>query len=70
MKELNDGQMEQVIGDSKFWSCLSQVTGGMGVLASVAAIGIFAMTPVGWGVFALSAISLAAGVAADPTACD
>lgn len=70
MKELNYDQMEQVSGDLKFWSCLSQVTGGIGVLGTVAAIGIFAMTPIGWGAFALSAISLVAGVASDPTACD
>lgn len=72
MKELTLEQMEnlQPGGGSRFWSCVSSVTGGMGVLGGLAAIGIYAMTPVGWGLLALSAISLAAGVISDPTACD
>jgi hypothetical protein len=69
MKELNYYQMEQVTG-GKILACVSQVAGGIGVLGFVAAIGIYATTPLGWGLFAISAISLVAGVASDPTACD
>jgi hypothetical protein len=69
MKTLSLEQMERVKG-GKFFACLGQVAGGMGVLGTVASIGIWSLGPVGWGIFALSAIALAADVAADPTACD
>lgn len=72
MKKLNYEQMEMVHGGSltSAFACVSQVAGGIGVLGSLAAIGIFAITPIGWGLFALSAISLVAGVASDSRACD
>jgi hypothetical protein len=69
MKTLSLEQMEGVKG-GKFWSCVGQVAGGMGVLATVASIGIFAITPIGWGFFAFAAISLTADMIADPNACD
>lgn len=34
-------------GGSKLLDCVSQVTSGMSLLGSVAAIGIFTMTPIG-----------------------
>lgn len=61
--------MEEVNAGS-ILACVSQVSGGMTLLGSLAAIGIFSMTPVGWGLMVLGAISLVTGVAADPTACD
>ena len=42
----------------------------MGFLGTVASIGIWSLGPVGWGIFALGTIALAADMAADPTACD
>jgi hypothetical protein len=69
MKTLNYEQMEFVYG-GKFLSCLSQVAGGMSTLAGIAAALTFAITPIGVGIFVLGAISLAAGMASDPTACD
>ncbi len=50
--------------------CISQVASGMSLLGSVAAIGIFAMTPIGWGILGLSAIGFAAALVSNPTACD
>jgi hypothetical protein len=72
MKTLNLEQMEGVKAGSlkSALSCVSQVTGGMGTLGGVAAILTFGTNPIGWGIFALGAISLIAGVASDPTACD
>jgi hypothetical protein len=72
MKTLTIEQMENVHAGSfaKTMSCISQVAGGMGILASIATIGIFAINPIGWGIFALGAISLLSGVASDPSACD
>jgi hypothetical protein len=69
MKTLNFEQMEFVHG-GKFLACVSQVAGGMSVLTTLAAIGSFALGPVGWFAFGLGAISLVAGVIADPSACD
>jgi hypothetical protein len=69
MKTLNYEQMEFVYG-GKFLSCLSQVAGGMGTLAGIAAALTFASNPVGWGILLIGGISLVAGIASDPTACD
>jgi hypothetical protein len=69
MKKLNLEQMENVNG-GKFLACLGQVAGGMGVLGTVASIGIWSLGPVGWVVFGLGAVALAADMAADPYACD
>lgn len=69
MKKLTFNEMEKVKAGS-ILACISQVSGGMTLLGSLAAIGLFSMTPVGWGLMVLGAISLATGVAADPTACD
>jgi len=69
MKTLSLEQMENVNG-GKFLACLGQVAGGMGFLGTVASIGIWSLGPVGWGIFALGTIALAADMAADPTACD
>ena len=69
MKTLNFEQMEAITAGNVL-SCMAQVTGGMSTLATIASIGIFSLGPVGWGIFALGAISLITGVAADPTACD
>jgi hypothetical protein len=72
MKTLTIEQMEFVYGGSlrQFLSCVSQVAGGMSTLAGIAAALTFAITPIGVGIFVLGAISLAAGMASDPTACD
>jgi hypothetical protein len=72
MKTLTIEQMEEIQGGTmkKTLSCISQVAGGMGVLTTVAAIGAFALGPIGWFAFGLSAISLAASAIADPYACD
>jgi len=68
MKTLSLEQMETT-GGGKFLACASQVAGGMGVLVTVASIGIFALGPVGWIAFGFSVASLAAGAASDPYAC-
>jgi hypothetical protein len=72
MKTLSLEQMEVIQGGNfkKTLSCISQVSGGMGALSGVAAILALGTNPIGWGIFALGAISLIAGVASDPTACD
>lgn len=72
MKKMNYEQMGNVSGGSlrSALHCSAQIVGGIGVLGSLAAIGIYTTTPIGWGLFALSAIALIADVAADPTACD
>jgi hypothetical protein len=72
MKTLSFEQMETVCAGSlkSVFSCISQVAGGMGTLSATAAILTFGTTPIGWGIFALGAISLLAGIASDPTACD
>ena len=72
MKTLTIEQMENTkAGDlRRALSCISQVTGGMGALAGVAAALTFATNPVGWGILLLGGISLVAGIASDPTACD
>ncbi|MFH0843535.1 MAG: hypothetical protein V1903_13075 [Bacteroidota bacterium] len=70
MKTLTIEQMERINGGVRVLSCISQVTGGMGVLAGIAAGLAFATNPVGWGILILGGISLIAGVASDPTACD
>jgi hypothetical protein len=72
MKTLNFDELVLIQGGSitKVLSCASQVTGGMGTLASVAAILTFGTNPIGWAILGLSVISLAAGAASDPTACD
>jgi hypothetical protein len=72
MKTLNFEQMEGLSAGSlrSALSCVSQVTGGMGTLGGIAAILAFGTNPIGWGIFALGAISLLAGTASDPTACD
>jgi hypothetical protein len=72
MKTLTLEQMEAVNGGSmkKMLSCVSQVAGGMGTLGSVAAFLTFGSNPIGWGIFALGILSLAAGAASDPYACD
>jgi len=72
MKTLTIEQMENVMaGDMrKALSCISQVTGGMSALAGFAAALTFATNPIGWGILILGGISLVAGAASDPTACD
>ena len=72
MKTLTIEQMEITEGGSikRTLSCISQVAGGMGALAGVAAALTFVTTPVGWGILLLGGISLVAGIASDPTACD
>ena len=72
MKTLTIEQMEITEGGSmkRTLSCISQVAGGMGFLAGAAAALTFATNPIGWGVLILGAVSLAAGAASDPTACD
>jgi hypothetical protein len=72
MKTLNYEQMETTLAGNmkRTLACISQVAGGMGALAGVAAALTFATNPVGWGILILGAISLAAGAASDPTACD
>jgi hypothetical protein len=69
MKTLNFEQMESVHG-GRFLACFSQVTGGMGTLAGIAAALTFATNPVGWGILLIGGISLVAGIASDSTACD
>jgi hypothetical protein len=69
MKTLNFEQMEFVHG-GRFLACFSQVTGGMGTLAGIAAALTFASNPIGLIILGLGALSLAAGVASDPSACD
>ncbi len=69
MKELNFDQMEDVYAGGAA-ACISQVAGGMGVLWTLAAIGSFAIGPIGWITLGFSAVSLISGVIADPTACD
>ena len=68
MKKLSLEQMEKTQA-GKFLSCFSQVTGGMGTLWGAAAIMAFGVTPVGWMIFGLGALSLAASAIADPYAC-
>lgn len=71
MKKLTLEQMETLgPGGNKLLDCVSQVTSGMSLLGSLAAIGIFTMTPIGWGILGLSAIGFAAAVISNPTACD
>ena len=72
MKKLNFEQMEEVNAGSlrKILSCASQVTSGMGFLGGAAAILAFGTNPVGLFIFGLGFISLVAGAASDPTACD
>jgi hypothetical protein len=72
MKTLSFEQMESVHGGTlkQVLSCVSQVTGGMGMLAGAAAILTFGTNPIGWGIFLLGGISLITGAASDPTACD
>jgi hypothetical protein len=72
MKTLSFEQMANVNGGTlkKTLTCISQISGGISTLVTVAAIGIFVIGPVGWLAFGFGAISLIGGVAADPTACD
>ena len=72
MKTLTIEQMERIEGGSlrKALSCISQVAGGMGTLAGIAAVLAFTTNPVGLVILGLGALSLAAGMASDPTACD
>jgi hypothetical protein len=72
MKTLTLEQMEAVNGGSmkKMLSCVSQVAGGMGTLAGVAALLAFGSNPIGLSIFILGALSFGAGAASDPTACD
>ena len=61
-------KMETISG-GRFLSCFSQETGGVGTLAGITAGLAFGSNPVGWGILILGGISLAAGVASDPSAC-
>jgi hypothetical protein len=72
MKTLNFEQMELVQAGSlrKTLSCISQVAGGMDVLWSTAAALALGFTPVGMIVLGFGLVSLIAGGASDPTACD
>ena len=72
MKTLTFEQMENIQAGSlqRALTCASQVTGGMGILFTVASIGIFALGPVGIIAFGLSVASMVTGAIADPTACD
>lgn len=63
-------EMETVNAGSSAFACISQVTGGMGMLMTIAAVGTFAIGPIGWMAFGLGAISLVSGAIADPSACD
>jgi hypothetical protein len=69
-RKLSLQEMEVTEGGSKVLDCISQVTGGMGVLWGTAAALAFRSNPVGWALIGLSAISFAAGVASNPGACD
>jgi len=70
MKELKIEQMESLSGGRSLWGCVGQVASGMEVLGTLAAVGIFTMTPLGWGFLALCSVSLIASVIDNPTACD
>jgi hypothetical protein len=73
MKTLTFKQMQSVKAGSlkKTFACISQVSGGMTTLASLAAIGCFgALGPVGWALLIGGGISLISGAIADPYACD
>jgi short subunit fatty acids transporter len=72
MKTLSVYQMEITYAGSlkRVLSCISQVTGGMSAIAGIAAALAFTTTPIGWGILLVGGISLAAGIASDPTACD
>jgi len=72
MKTLTIDQMEITLAGNmkRSLACISQVAGGMGFLAGAAAALTFATNPIGWGILILGAVSLAAGAASDPTACD
>lgn len=70
MKEMTIEQLEAISAGKIAWACVGQVATGIEVLATVAAIGILAISPLGWACFALSAISFTSSVIADPTACD
>ena len=72
MKTLNFEQMEMVQagGLKKTLACISQVRGGMDVLWSTAAMIALGFSPIGLMVLGLGVISLVAGAASDPTACD
>lgn len=69
MKELTLTEMQSLEAGSRVFACISQVSGGMSVLATVAAIGIFSIGPIGWAAFGLGAVSLISGAIADPYAC-
>jgi hypothetical protein len=70
MKKIPIEQLETISAGKITWACVGQVATGVEVLATVAAIGVLAISPLGWFCFALSAISLTSSVIADPTACD
>ena len=72
MKTLTLNQMENVHAGTlkKALACVSQTAGGVSILFTLAAIGSFAIGPVGWLAFGAGALSFLAGAAADPSACD
>jgi len=70
MKKMSFEQLETISGGTINWDCTAQVATGMEVLVTLAAIGIYALSPIGWACFALSAVSLVSSVISNPTACD
>ena len=72
MKTLTIEQMENVTAGNlkRSLTCASQVAGGMSALVTIAAIGSFALGPIGWFAFGLGALSFVASAIADPYACD
>jgi len=70
MKTLNFEQMERINGGMEALACISQVAGGMSALVTIAAIGSFALGPIGWFAFGLGALSFVASAFADPYACE
>jgi hypothetical protein len=70
MKELSFEKMEKVQGGSNLLDCVSQVTGGMGILWGTAAAIALGSNPIGWALIGLTAIGTAASMATNPGACD
>jgi len=70
MKKMSFKEMEEVQGGSKLLDCVSQVTGGMGLLWGTAAAIAFGSNPIGWALIGLTAIGTAASMATNPGACD
>lgn len=70
MQELSFKKMEDLQGGSNLLDCISQVTGGMGLLWGTAAAIVFGSNPIGWALLGMAAIGTAASMATNPGACD